>query len=112
MREQWNRAVNGEFISNSKEMGSLRNELTLRTSCKHASTDLLSIFENLESLANLLVVPPAGIPGLLDLLPPSIPLERALRIVERREDFKVARIGELSLGEIFRAHIEKSIKMT
>jgi len=54
------------------------------------------LFEDLHSLASLLIVGPDSLPGLVDGLV-HIDRQRVQRIVERREDYKTAKIGDRPL---------------
>jgi hypothetical protein len=57
-------------------------------------------FEDLFSLAGLLIVPPESLPGLLDGVG-HLEKGRVRAIVERREDWKTARVGDRPLQALF-----------
>lgn len=57
-------------------------------------------FDELQSLANVLIVPPESLPGIIDGLVPGIDGQRIHRFVERRADYKMARVGDKPLSSL------------
>jgi hypothetical protein len=81
---RWRRDV-GEFATCMTELG---------------ARAAAPVFEDLYSLAGLLIVPPESLPGLLDGVG-HLDKARVRAIAERREDWKTARVGDRPLHALF-----------
>jgi hypothetical protein len=62
--------------------------------------DGFAAFDDLAVLTSLLMVPPDGLPGALEGLPPGVGRARAAKWLERRADYKSGKIGDRTLQEL------------